>query len=102
MTNIVKHNVKEAQQQQNTWYDKTARERELKPGEEVLVLLPTSSNKLLAQWQGPYQVTRKVGKVDYKIDMLNKRNSRKVFPVNMCQKSGIHQKLQVFGQLKSH
>ena len=59
MTNIVKDNVKEAQQQQKTWYDKAARERELKPVEEVLVLLPTSSNKLLAQWQGPYRVTRK-------------------------------------------
>ena len=54
MLQIVKDNMKEAQQQQKTWYDKTARERELEPGEEVLVLLPTSSNKLLAQWQGPY------------------------------------------------
>ena len=52
MTNIIKDNVKEAQQQQKTWYDKTARERELKPGEEVLVLLPTSSNKLLASSKG--------------------------------------------------
>ena len=86
MTDIVKDNVKEAQQQQKTWYDKTARERELKPGEEVLVLLPTSSNKLLAQWQGPYRVTRKVGKVDYEIDMPNKRNRRKVFHVNMLKK----------------
>ena len=40
---IVKDNMKEAQQQQKTWYDKTNRERELKPGEEVLVLLPTST-----------------------------------------------------------
>ena len=47
MTDIVKDNVKEAQQQQKTWYDKTARERELKPGEEVLVLLPTSSKKII-------------------------------------------------------
>jgi len=56
MTEIVKENLKGVQQQQKTWYDQTARERELKPDEEVLVLLPTSSNKLLAQWQGPYRV----------------------------------------------
>ena len=86
MTNIVNNNVKEAQRQQKTWYDKTARDRELKSGEEVLVLLPTSSNKLLAQWQGPYRVTRKVGKVDYEIDMPNKRNRKKVFHVNMLKK----------------
>ena len=73
MLEIIKDNMKEARQQQKTWYDKTATERELKPGEEVLVLLLTSSNKLLAQWQGPYCVSRKVGKVNYEIDMPNKR-----------------------------
>ena len=86
MTNIVKDNVRKAQRQQKTWYDKTARETELKSGEEALVLLPTSSNKLLAQWQGPYRVTCKVGKVDYEIDMPNKRNRKKVFHVNMLKK----------------
>ena len=35
---------------------KRERERELNPDEEVLVLLPTSSNKLLAQWQRPYRI----------------------------------------------
>ena len=43
MTEIVSDSLKEAQQQQKTWYDQTARERETEPGEEVLVLLPTSS-----------------------------------------------------------
>ncbi len=37
----------------------------LEPGEQVLVLLPTESNKLLDQWQGPYRVVKKIGKVDY-------------------------------------
>ena len=61
ITGIVSANLKEAQQRQKTMYDQTARERELEPSEEVLVLLPASSNKLLAQWQGPYCVVRKVG-----------------------------------------
>ena len=39
----------------------------------MLVLLPTSSNELLAQWQGPYCVVRKVEKVNYEIDMPNKK-----------------------------
>ena len=54
MTAIVQDNWKKAQSRQKTWYDQNTRDRELKPGDEVLVLLPTSSNKLLAQWQGPY------------------------------------------------
>ena len=99
MTEIVSDNLKEAQQWQKTWYDQTARESELESGEEVLVLLPTSSNKLLAQWQGPYCVIRKVGKVNYEIALPNKRKRRKLFHVNML-KNGIHQRLHVSGQLR--
>ena len=86
VTEIVSANVKEAQQRQKTWYDQTARESELEPGEEVLVLLPTSSNKLFAHWQGLYCVIRKMGKVNYEINMPNKRKRRKVFHVNMLKK----------------
>ena len=99
MTEMVSDNLKEAQQRQKTWYDQTARERELESGEEVLMLLPTSGNKLLAQWQGPYCVVRKVGKVNYEIDMANKRKRRKIFHVNML-KNGTHQRLHVSGQLR--
>ena len=42
-------------------------ERVLESGEEVLALLPTTSNKLLAQLQGPYTVVHKVGEVNYKL-----------------------------------
>ena len=59
------------------------RERELEPEEEVLVLLPTSSNKLLAQWQGPYCV---VGAVNYEAYMLDKRKRRAVYHINMLKK----------------
>ena len=63
------------------------------------MLLPTTSNKLLAHWQGPYCVIRKVGKVNYEIVMPNKRKRRKVFHVNML-KNGKHQSLHVSGQLR--
>ena len=76
MTTIVHDNWKKAQSRQKTWYDQNTRDRELKPGDEVLVLLPTSSNKLLAQWQGPYEVLRKTGKVNYEIDMIRKKEKR--------------------------
>ena len=58
----------------------------LEPGEEVLVLLPTSSNKLLAQWQGPYRVLCRVGEVNYEIHMPDKRKRRAIFHVNMLKK----------------
>ena len=86
MTDLVKENLMETQKRQKRWYNRTARERELQPDEEVLVLLPTSTNKLLAQWQGPYRVLRKVGKVDYEIDMPGKKKRKKIFHVNMLKK----------------
>ena len=48
ITEILLNKLKEAQQQQKIWYDQTARERKLEPGEELFLLLPTSSNKLFA------------------------------------------------------
>jgi len=47
--------------------DKTARTRSFEEGDEVLLHLPTSENKLLAKWQCPYQVQRKVGPVTYEV-----------------------------------
>ena len=53
MTDVVGENVQEAQRHQKVWYDRHARVREFSIGDQVLVLLPSSTNKLLAQWQGP-------------------------------------------------
>ena len=44
ITELVKDNLTDSRQHQKQWYDKGARECELKTGEEVLVLLLTSSN----------------------------------------------------------
>ena len=49
MSELVSENLKEALKCQKLWYDQNARERVLEPEDEVLVLLPTTSNKLLAQ-----------------------------------------------------
>ena len=37
------------------------------------MLLPTTSNKLLAQWQWPYHVLRRVGEVNYEVHMPDNR-----------------------------
>lgn len=41
--------------------------REFQPGQQVLLLLPSSADKLLVKWQGPYEVVARQGEVDYKI-----------------------------------
>ena len=86
MTELVQRNLAKAQQRQKAFYDRNARQREFQAGEQVIVLLPTSSNKLLAQWQGPYTVVRRIGKVNYRIDMHDKRKRHRVFHINMLRK----------------
>ena len=47
--------------------DKEARLREFEVGDTVLVLLPTSTSKLPARWQGPHQITKRVSLVNYQV-----------------------------------
>ena len=70
MSDLVRNNLSEAQRWQKVWYDRNARQREFKPGDLVLVLLPTS---LTAQWQGPYPVIHRTFHVN--MVMLKKWNT---------------------------
>ena len=54
------------------YYDRTAKSRHLEVGEQVLLLLPTESNKLLMQWRGPYTIEIRMGSNDYRIKMGSK------------------------------
>ncbi|KAK7912922.1 hypothetical protein WMY93_013133 [Mugilogobius chulae] len=78
-------NLQEAQKTQKAWYDRQARHREFKPGERVLLLLPSSSNKLLAKWQGPYNVVRKMGPVTYEIFHPEKKRQKQTYHVNLLK-----------------
>ena len=86
MATEVHENMDKARSRQKTWYDKVAREKSFHPGDQVLVLLPTSSSKLTAQRQGPYDVIKQIGKVNYQLKMHDCRNKTAVFHVNMLQK----------------
>ena len=85
MTELAQENLGKAQRRQKQWYDRKARNRELKEGQQVLVLLPTSQKKLQAAWQGPYNVTRKVGTVDYEVYMHDKKKRKRIFHINMLK-----------------
>lgn len=73
-------NEKKAKQRQQLYYDQKYRDRKLEVGQEVLILLPTHTSKLLASWKGPFVVSDKVSPVDFKIRY---RGKDKVFHVNM-------------------
>ncbi len=86
MTEVVQENLSRARKRQKHWYNQNARTRRLKQGDQVLVLLPSATNKLTAQWQGPYSVVQPMGRVNYKIDMHDKRKRYRTFHINMLRK----------------
>ena len=77
--------MQKAQQPQKKWYDRTARHRSLEQGDKVLVLLPTSTSKLLAQWHGPYDMLKKRGKATYLVDLADKKRKR-VLHINLLRR----------------
>ena len=74
---IAHENPVESQRNQKSYYDRKSRDRSFKEGDKLLALLPSSSKKLAAEWQGPCDISRKTGPVDYEIDIhVNKHNGR--------------------------
>ncbi|XP_069950332.1 uncharacterized protein [Cherax quadricarinatus] len=55
-----------------TYFDHKSSKRKFNIGDEVLVLLPDKSNKLLITWHGPYKVVKVCNKVDYLLDVKGK------------------------------
>jgi len=80
-----KVNLKQAQQNQKRWYDKKARLRQYQSGQKVLLLLPSSTNKLLAKWQGPYTISRKMGPLTYEVHHPDKGKERQTYHVNLLK-----------------
>ena len=64
--------MQKAAKKQKFQYDRKAKQRKIKVGEKVLVLLPKKANKLLLQWRGPYIVKERFGGCDYRILVGNK------------------------------
>lgn len=52
----------------------------------MLVMLPRDTSKLLAKWQGPFEVVRKLGPTTYEVAHSGKRRSRRVLHVNLLKK----------------
>ena len=79
---IVRQNMEKSQRWKKSWYDQKARETNLNVGDKVLELLPTRTEKLLAKWKGPYPITKKVGQVNYEIQLSDGR--KKLFYIKLC------------------
>lgn len=64
-------------------YDVGSRARSFEVDDLVLVLLPTSTNKLLAQWQDPFPITTKLGETTYRVKTGPGAKGERTFHINL-------------------
>ncbi|XP_040019919.2 uncharacterized protein LOC144383704 isoform X3 [Gasterosteus aculeatus] len=83
---MMREHMETTQRQQQASYNRSAQPREFKPGDKVLVLVPTVECKFLATWQGPYEVIERVGEVNYKVRQPGKRKREQIYHVNLLKK----------------
>ncbi|KAJ8020240.1 hypothetical protein HOLleu_39778 [Holothuria leucospilota] len=80
---LAQENLKKAKQKQARYYNRKAKDRTFKVGDEVLLLIPNEENKLLMQWKGPFPIVEKLNSMNYKIDFGHRA---KVFHANMLKR----------------
>lgn len=80
---MAQEELKRSSQRYRKYFDARTKDRQFKAGDLVLILLPTDANKILAQWQGPYEIVGKVGRHDYRVKVKGKE---KTLHVNLLKK----------------
>ena len=53
---IAARNTEVSVQKYKTYFDLKSQDRQFSPGDEVLLLLPDTTNKFLVAWKGPFDV----------------------------------------------
>ena len=103
---LAKDNVRKLDIKQNVFYDKRARSRKFDVGYKVLLLLPNESNKVLLQWNGPYEVLEVVNMMNYKINVKGVVNTYpaymlKLYVERQIVTSYLSAAIDVHGNVKS-
>ena len=71
--------LRRSQVRHKHYFESRAKDRTFKSGDQVLVLLPTSENKLLMHWKGPFEVLQRKDGPDYRINMTGKHKLSPTF-----------------------
>ena len=82
---IVREHLQQAQLAQARVYNRGAQLRKYRPGDLVLVLIPTAECKFLAKWQGPYEVVDRVGEVNYRVRQPERRKPTQLYHINLLK-----------------
>lgn len=82
---IAESNMKDAQEKAKRYYDKTAKPRTFTVGDRVMLLKPSTKNKLEVQWEGPVEVLHKLSDTNYVVSTSGKRRIQKVYHSNLMK-----------------
>ncbi|KAJ1085326.1 hypothetical protein NDU88_005459 [Pleurodeles waltl] len=77
--------LRDAQEKQKAHYDAHSSPRSLTVGQKVLVLLPSTENKLLACWLGPYTVLEQATPTTYKSEIPNGSGREQIYHINLLK-----------------
>ncbi|GFR78367.1 reverse transcriptase [Elysia marginata] len=80
---FAKENLEKSAARYRQHFDKRAKPRTFSVGDQVLLLLPKSNNKLQVSWQGPFKVLEAKGHNNYKVQMGDRE---KTFHVNILKR----------------
>ncbi|ETE60980.1 Ty3b-g, partial [Ophiophagus hannah] len=83
---LASDNIRHSQVHKKVYYDQRTNLRVFNPGQRVLLFLPSTASKLLAQWQGPFSVLRRIGPVSYEILMPGHCPSKQTWHINLLKK----------------
>lgn len=72
---LAKAELQKSSERYRKYYNKRSKNRKLKPGDSVLILLPTDQNKLLMHWKGSFTVLDNVGEASYVVEVNGKPKS---------------------------
>ncbi|KAL1282575.1 hypothetical protein QQF64_001378 [Cirrhinus molitorella] len=82
---FAKNSLAEAQKNMKKRFDRKSVTRLIKPGDEVLVLLPVPGSALSARFAGPYVVSKKLSDTDYVIHTPDRKRKFRTCHVNMLK-----------------
>ncbi|KAJ1146661.1 hypothetical protein NDU88_012925 [Pleurodeles waltl] len=77
--------LREAQNKQKRLYDTRRTVRTLTVGDKALVLLPSTDNKLLARWQGPFEVTAQINPTTYRLAIPHGSGREQIYHINLLK-----------------
>ena len=82
---VARSNLKTSQGKMKARYDNHVIDRNFKPGDKVLALLPIPGRPLQARYFGPYAIDKKTSDLNYIINTQGRRKNKQLCHVNILK-----------------